>query len=187
MRHRHARVDILEATTARVIVVAVGNQAERAVDYVPANACTPGGGGHVAFLDFIRGELIPFVQASIGGDPARRALLGHSHGGSFVFYALFTEAAGRHSFAAYLPSDASLGCMPQAASDWKDSYAASNAALPVRLHVSYGANLDNLSYAQQIRDARFTALTMQSQSYAGGHVGMIPAAFADAVGFAFAP
>jgi hypothetical protein len=42
------RVNIAEATHARFIIVAFGNQANRSVDYVPVNTCTPSGGGHVA-------------------------------------------------------------------------------------------------------------------------------------------
>jgi hypothetical protein len=34
-------VNIAEATHARFIIVAFGNQANRSVDYVPVNTCTP--------------------------------------------------------------------------------------------------------------------------------------------------
>ena len=78
-------VDIVEAMHAQVMIVAIGNEALRARDYVPANICTPGGGGQAAFLQFIGSELVPFVEATYASDPGRRILLGHSHGGSFVF------------------------------------------------------------------------------------------------------
>ena len=110
-------VDIAEAGKARVIVVGIGNNINRAHDYVPPNTCTGGGGGHAAYLQFIRTELIPFIEANVGGDPARRALLGHSHGVSFIYYALFAEAPGSHPFSAYLASDSSIGCMPATTAD----------------------------------------------------------------------
>ena len=114
-----AVVDIVERTQARVVIVGIGNEALRGRDYVPANICTPGGGGQGAYLDFIRLDLIPFVETTFGGDPQRRILLGHSHGGSFVLYALFNEApAGRH-FAAYLASDASIDCMSGTVYGWE--------------------------------------------------------------------
>jgi predicted alpha/beta superfamily hydrolase len=178
-------VNIAETTRARIIIVAIGNQANRAIDYVPVNTCTPNGGGHVAYLDFIRSELIPFIETSIGGDPRKRALLGHSHGGSFVFYAIFAEAAASHHFAAYLASDASIGCMPATMNGWEESYAAANTSLPVRLHISYGANMDNSAFAQRIQQAHFADLSLHAQFYSGGHIGMIPAAFTDAIAFAF--
>ena len=105
-------VDLVEASRTRVILVGIGFEAYRSHDYVPFNSCTPNGGGEGAFLDFIRFELIPYIDATVGGNPARRALLGHSHGGSFVLYALYAEAPGSHRFSAYLASDASIGCMP---------------------------------------------------------------------------
>ena len=105
-----AVVDIVEARQLKVLVVGIGNEALRAHDYVPANLCTPGGGGQAQFLEFLRVELIPFIEANVGGDPQRRVLLGHSHGGSFVLYALFNEGPAGRRFSAYLASDASIDC-----------------------------------------------------------------------------
>ena len=44
-------VDIVEASHAQVMIVAIGNEALRARDYVPANICTAGGGGHSTAAD----------------------------------------------------------------------------------------------------------------------------------------
>ena len=41
------------------------------------------------------GRADPFHRSNFGGDPQRRVLLGHSHGGSFVLYALFNEGPCR--------------------------------------------------------------------------------------------
>ena len=57
-----AVVDIVERTQAKVIVVGIGNEAMRSRDYVPANVCTSGGGGHAAYLDFIRFQLAPAID-----------------------------------------------------------------------------------------------------------------------------
>lgn len=181
-----AVTDIVEATAARIIVVAIGNEANRAHDYVPPNTCTSNGGGEAAFLDFIRLELIPFIDASIGGDPTRRALLGHSHGGSFVFYALFSEPPNSRCFSAYLASDASIQCMPGTVYGWEASYWASTTTLSGRLHISYAVNTDNAAFAQLIESRHYTGLTLAAGAYSGGHIGMIPAAFGDAIQFAFA-
>ena len=182
-------VAAVESTRARVIVVGIGNSALRATDFVPPNACTQNGGGQGAYFEFIRQELTPYVEANIGGDPARRALWGHSHGGAFVLYALFAQPPAQHHFAAYLPSDASIGCMPAAASAWEENYALSYADLPVKLHLSYatGGNIvANEPYVQVIRNRHYPHLVMQSGAYGGTHTGIIPAAFAEAVGFALA-
>jgi predicted alpha/beta superfamily hydrolase len=181
-----AMVEIVEATRAQVAIVGIGNEALRARDYVPQNLCTPGGGGEGAFLDFIRLELIPFVETNVAGDPLRRILLGHSHGGSFVLYALFAETApGRH-FSAYLASDASIDCMNATVYGWEAAYAAANTALALRLHISYGANLANADFATKVQSRQYSGLSMAAQFYSGGHIGMIPMAFADALAFALA-
>jgi enterochelin esterase-like enzyme len=177
-------VDIVEAARSRVMLVGIGNEAQRSRDYVPQNLCTPGGSGQVAFLDFIRRELIPYVEANVGGSPTRRTLLGHSHGGSFVLYALFNEPVGDRRFGAYLASDSSIDCMKPKVYGWESDYAAANTALPVRLHLSYSANLANGPFGELLQSRHYAGLTLVSQLYAGGHIGMIPQAFADALTFA---
>lgn len=179
-------VDIAESTGTRVIIVGIGNEANRSHDYVPVNTCTEEGGGEAAFFDFIRFELIPFVEAGVGGDPARRALLGHSHGGSFVLYALFGEAPDAHHFSAYLAADPSIRCMPEAFRQWEAAYAEQTRALPVRLDISY-ANRANEPFARHIASRHYAGLTFASQFYPGGHNGMVQAAFTDALQFAFRP
>ena len=181
-----AVVDIVERTEARVIVVGIGNEAMRGRDYVPANGCTSGGGGQAAYLDFIRFQLAPSIETNFGGDPRRRILLGHSHGGSFVLYALFHEAPTTRHFAAYLASDASIDCMSGTVYGWEEDYAIVYPMLPVRLHISYGANTANQAFSEKVQQRRYTDLAMASKAYGGGHIGMIPAAFTDAIAFALA-
>jgi enterochelin esterase-like enzyme len=181
-----AVIDVVEARRANVIIVGIANEALRGRDYVPENICTTGGGGEAAYLDFIRAELISFIESTYGGDPARRILLGHSHGGSFVIYALFAETNANRHFSAYLASDASIDCMTATVYGWESAYAAANTSLPVRLHISYAANVGNTAFAQQIQSRHYTGLTLAAQFYVGGHIGMIPAAFADALAFALA-
>ena len=101
-------------------------------------------------------------------------------------YALFAEAPGTQTFSAYLASDASIGCMAGTVHDWEAIYSARFSALPVRLHVSYGGNLANGPFIEQVASRRYSGLAMASGVYGGGHIGMIPAAFADAIRFAFA-
>jgi hypothetical protein len=158
----------------------------RSRDYVPANSCTSGGGGQGAYLDFIRFQLAPSIETNFGGDPRRRILLGHSHGGSFVLYALFAETPTTRHFAAYLASDASIDCMSGTVYGWEENYAIVYPMLPARLHVSYGANVANQAFAQRVQGRDYTDLAMAAKAYSGGHIGMIPAAFTDAIAFALA-
>jgi enterochelin esterase-like enzyme len=179
-------VDAVQRSPTPAIVVGIGNEALRSRDYVPANLCTPGGGGEAAFLDFIRFQLASAIETEFGGDPARRILLGHSHGGSFVLYALFNEPPATRHFASYLASDASIDCMNATVYGWESAYHAANATLSVRLHLSWGANLANAAFSQHVQGRAYGGLSMKAQFYAGGHIGMIPSAFGDALAFALA-
>jgi hypothetical protein len=78
--------------------------------------------------------------------------------------------------------------MPATVGAWEQNYANTYADLPVRLHVSYAgsATTENGVFAQLIRSRNYPNLIMQAQAYAGTHTGIIPAAFADALAFAFA-
>jgi enterochelin esterase-like enzyme len=181
-----ALLALIWSSNSRVIIVGIGNESRRNTDYVPANSCTSGGGGQGAFLDFIRLELTPDIEANVGGDPQRRILLGHSHGGSFVLYALFAQLAANHHFSAYLAADASIECMSGTVYGWESGYAAVNASLPVRLHLSYSAVVDNGPFAARVQSRSYSGLAMAAKSYDGGHLGMIPAAFAEGVAFALA-
>jgi len=70
---------------------------------------------------------------------------------------------------------------------WESAYATANSALPVRLHVSYSANVSgNVTLVQQMQTRHYAGLSMAFQLYGGGHIGMIPAAFTDALTFALA-
>ena len=69
---------------------------------------------------------------------------------------------------------------------WEEDYAIVYPMLPVRLHISYGANNANQAFAEKVQGRDYTDLTMAAKSYGGGHIGMIPAAFTDAMAFALA-
>lgn len=66
--------------------------------YIPTNKIpediqimTPTSGGADKFLSFIDNELIPFVESKFRCLKNDRTLVGHSYGGLFSFYALFTK------------------------------------------------------------------------------------------------
>lgn len=178
-----------QATQPPAIIVGVGNAGQRDRDFVPSNLCTPAGGGEADYLDFFRGELLPMIDGSFGGDPTRRILFGHSHGGSFVLYAMFAQAPGRHAFRAYLSCDASIPCLVAAADAWDQRYAASYRELPVRLHLSYatqGNRAGNQTYVQTIKQRSYVGLAMADVSFEGTHGGIVPQALSDGLRFALA-
>lgn len=68
-------------------------------------AQTPRSNGGPAFLDFIRHELAPFVDANYPTAPGDRAYFGHSLGGRFGLHALFS---GSRVFSRYIISSPGL-------------------------------------------------------------------------------
>lgn len=183
-------VGIVEANRMRVIIVAVGSAGQRSRDFVPPNNCTPNGGGHGAYLAFLRQELIPYIEANVGGDPARRILFGHSHGGSLALFAMFSEPPGSHTFKTYAASDSSVSCMAATSSAWEEAYAAGHRRLPVRLHLSYatqGNYLANLNYAAAVAQRGYAELEFVAQAYGGSHGGIVPQVLAEAMVFALRP
>lgn len=82
---------------------------------LPVMIITSNGDGQAAYLDFLRRELIPNIETTIGGNPSQRILFGHSHGGSFALYALLAQQPSQQTFKSYLASDSSIQCMRAAA------------------------------------------------------------------------
>lgn len=66
-------VGLAESTRTRIIIVGIGTAGQRGRDFVPGNSFTPNGGGNAAYLNFIRQELIPYVQNNLGGHPEQSA------------------------------------------------------------------------------------------------------------------
>ena len=89
------------------LVVAIGyrGKSRREHDYTPpSEGGPPEEGGAEGFLDFIERELKPRVEAAFPADRRRQALFGHSYGGLFALYALFTRPGSFHRTVAASPS-----------------------------------------------------------------------------------
>jgi len=64
----------------------------------------PVSGGGKKFLEFIKEELIPFVESKYRIKKDDKTLVGHSLGGLFVFYTLFSEPNMFNKFVAISPA-----------------------------------------------------------------------------------
>ncbi|WP_322362555.1 alpha/beta hydrolase [Pseudomonas sp. Teo4] len=83
------------------IIVAIGYPSDTPLDFErrafdlsppqPPERNTPPQGGQDLFLDFIEKRLMPKVNARFKVDQDQRSLVGHSFGGMFGVYALFTR------------------------------------------------------------------------------------------------
>lgn len=84
-----------------VIIVAIGYPSSTPLDFErrafdlsppqPPERNTPPQGGQDQFLDFIEKRLVPKVNARFKVDQDQRSLVGHSFGGMFGVYTLFTR------------------------------------------------------------------------------------------------
>jgi predicted alpha/beta superfamily hydrolase len=178
---------IVTSADLPVIVIAIHTAGQRNRDFVPTNSCTSNGGGQERYLDFLRKELLPFVEKNVGGASGRRILFGHSHGGSFVLSALLSEPASTHSFQTYIASDSSISCMSSTIYEWERAYASANSSLPARVHLSYatqGNYQSNLEFSAALARRSYSGLSLISQSYGGSHLGIVPQALTDAMAFA---
>lgn len=83
------------------VIVAIGYPSDTPLDFErrafdlsppqPPERNTPPQGGQDLFLDFIEKRLMPKVNARFKVDQDQRSLVGHSFGGMFGVYALFTR------------------------------------------------------------------------------------------------
>lgn len=106
--------------------------------YPPFFANTPEvrTGGAEAFLSFVEGQVKPLVEAELPVDPERQALFGHSFGGLFVLYALFTRPA---SFSTWLAASPSIYWEDCAINAFFAQFSANPATRQgARLHLSCG-------------------------------------------------
>ncbi len=126
-----------------MILVGIGYPAEnlnevaslRVRDLTPT-AQEPGTGGGDQFLQFIEGELIPFVDLKYRTDPCIRALFGDSRGGLFAVYALFTAPG---LFNRYLIGSPSIWWDEEMIYKCEERYAEQHPDLPANIFMSAGS------------------------------------------------
>ena len=82
------------------------SQLSRTRDYTPTVSPDTRykSGGARQYLDFLRDEVLPFVEAAYRADPNRRVLSGVSYGGLFGAYALLEEPGLFHDYILTSPS-----------------------------------------------------------------------------------
>jgi predicted alpha/beta superfamily hydrolase len=107
----------------------------RAMDYTPTPGPPKGSGDGPKFLNFIKTELLPMMEANYRGDPTRRVLGGHSLGGLFTLYAMFTDPS---VFWGYLAGSPALLWGNDFVVKQEADFAQKHKDLPVRLFLGVG-------------------------------------------------
>lgn len=164
------------------ILIGINNSHRRNIDYLPNNTCEEERGGNSAFLDFLVSELVPYLDDNYNINPAQRLLFGFSHGGSFVFYTLFTDHGQYFPF--LFSIDASLQCWN--VSLLERSYYSANDRLPV-IFYSSGASKGNADAIEPIMKdlikRNYAGFIVQFNEVRGTHEGTLNTAISN--GFAW--
>jgi predicted alpha/beta superfamily hydrolase len=152
------------------LFIGINNSDRRNIDYLPNNQCEEESGGRDLFFDFLVSELIPYLDNTYNIDPDLRLLFGHSHGGSFVFYTLFSDHGD--TFAALFSNDASLQCWD--VSSLENNYYSFNKSLPVIFYSSAATGENGKEYAitpvmDTIKRRNYTDLIFNYETFNGGH------------------
>ena len=115
------------------------------------------------FLDFIREELIPFIDARYPTAPDERTYAGHSLGGLFGCYTMFTRP---DTFTRYIIGSPSLYWGNEVIFKMEHDYAASHRDLRARVFIGAGA-LEDGAENPMVKNIRRLESELRARSYPG--------------------
>jgi predicted alpha/beta superfamily hydrolase len=164
-------------------------EALRVMDYTPSPGPPKGSGDGPKFLTFIKTEVIPFTEKNYRVDPARRILGGHSFGGLFTLYAMFTEPT---LFWGYLVGSPAIPWDNDYVVRQEQHYFEAHKELPVRLFMAAGGAeqlmTPGLSFARTLASRHYTGLHWDGRIIEGErHAGVLPEYYNRGLRFLFSP
>jgi predicted alpha/beta superfamily hydrolase len=161
----------------------------RARDLTPTSTQqAPIGGNAPKFLEFIKKELIPFIDARYRTKKDDRTLIGSSLGGLFTLYALFRETA---SFNRYVLTSPAVGWDNGVIESYIKNYTPNKSGRPVRLFMAVGGLEGNESsfrgFADRLEAKKLEGLEIETRVLEGsGHSGGKAEGYARGLQFVFA-
>jgi predicted alpha/beta superfamily hydrolase len=117
-------------------------------------------GGAPKFLEFIRDELISYIELNYRVKQNDRALIGYSYGGVFTLYSVFHSP---ETFQRYYAGSPSIYWDHKVLLKYEQEYADTHKDLPVTLFMSVGG----LEYKGTIADMYEMANKLESRNYPG--------------------
>jgi len=118
-------------------------------------------GGAKRFLQFIKTELIPIIEAEFRTSSTDRVLAGHSYGGLFVLYALFHQPK---LFKGYVAGSPSLWFGDKVTFKYESQFAKTHKTLPVKLYLGVG-KLEESAESQMVSNMIQFAALLESRRY----------------------
>ena len=161
----------------------------RARDLTPsATKQAPIGGNAPKFLQFIKKELIPFIDARYRTKKNDRTLMGSSLGGLFTLYTLFQETS---LFNRYVLTSPAIGWDDGVIERYIKNYTPNKPQLPVRLFMAVGGLEGNESsfekFADRLNAKKLAGLEMETRVLEGsGHSGGKAEGYSRGLQFVFA-
>lgn len=161
----------------------------RARDLTPTNITQiPYTGNAPKFLDFIKKELIPFIESKYRTVKSDRTLMGSSLGGLFALYVMFHESELFNRFVVTSPA---LGWDNGIVYAYEKNYAGNNSRLPIRFFMAMGeleAGVDEFQkFVNQLKARNYKDLDLQMRILEGiGHSGSKAEGFARGMQAVFA-
>ena len=160
----------------------------RAMDYTPVAAPDKKGSGDgPKFFQFLKTELIPFMEANYQADPSRRILQGSSLGGLFTLYAMFTEPG---LFSAYVAASPAVSYGNDFNFKQEAEYARTHKELPVKLYLAVSEfeelNAPVKNFMQTLRSRGYQGLKLETRVIEGErHASNKPEVYNRGLRFAF--
>ena len=133
----------------------------------------PQSGGAPKFLDFLKKELIPFVDSKYRTNKNDRTLVGSSFGGLFTLYALFHET---ELFNRYILTSPAIGWDNQSIYSFEKEFAEKTSRPPVRVFMAVGGlegDVDAFEkFVDHLKSKNYKGLEVSSRVLEGmGHSG----------------
>lgn len=125
------------------------------------------------FHNFIKNELIPFIEQTYRADPAKRLLVGHSYGGLFALFGLFETP---DLFSTLIIGSPTMTYGNRWMFQREEAFAKANQQLPVRLYLFVGELEEDLTDTTVTDTLRLAAI-LQGRNYAG--FSLVKQVFAD--------
>jgi enterochelin esterase-like enzyme len=174
---------------AVVIGVDYDDPSKRFRDYTPTlplveDFSNPDGADR--FYAALRDDVLPWVDASLPVDPAARALVGHSDGASFAWYATLRPTDEAPLFSGVVAADSG---MPEWIFTMERWHAERSADLPARFYVARATDNGKFQEAtydeitRRLRSRGYPSLHIQVDAFDTDHGGVVAPAFEAGLAF----
>ncbi len=174
------------------ILVGIGNSAQRMRDYTyPADKYNEGSGHADKYYEFIRDELIPYVDANYSSDTTQRIIAGHSLGGYFALYAMLRQTNSSKLFSGVVAASPSIWWENAYLLQLEKEYSETQTDMDVKLLFSAGSdegvtNMLNSEMRERLENRGYENLQSEQVNFKNkGHEGASIPGFVEGIQFIF--